>query len=219
MEQGRIAELLAPFLGPDADLLAAVDLESISMYIDLLIRWNARVNLTAIRDPEEIVTRHIGESLFLARHLFPGARSEAASAVADPAVADLGSGAGFPGIPIKMWAPGIGLTLIESNHKKVAFLREVCRALTLMDVDIQNVRAEEVSRSFDVVTLRAVERFAEILPVAGRLVKVSGRLGLLISRGQVEEAQAILPLEWGVPVLVPGSESRVVMIGSGNMRS
>jgi 16S rRNA G527 N7-methylase RsmG len=118
-----------------------------------------------------------------------------------------------------MWAPGIGLTLIESNHKKVAFLREVCRALTLMDVDIQNVRAEGVSQTFDVVTLRAVERFAEILPIAGRLVKVSGRLGLLISRGQVEEAKAILPLEWGVPVLVPGSESRVVMIGSGNMRS
>jgi 16S rRNA (guanine527-N7)-methyltransferase len=214
MEQGRIAELLAPFLGPDADLLAAVDLESISIYIDLLIRWNARVNLTAIRDPEEMVTRHFGESLFLARHLFPGTRAQGASAVAD-----VGSGAGFPGIPIKIWVSGIGLTLIESNHKKVAFLREVCRALTLMDVDIQNVRAEEVSGGFDVVTLRAVERFAEILPVVGRLVKVSGQLGLLISRGQIDEARAILPIEWGVPVLVPGSESRVVMIGSGNMKS
>jgi 16S rRNA (guanine527-N7)-methyltransferase len=213
MEFGRIAELLGPFLGPDADRLTTVDLEHISMYIDLLLRWNARINLTAIRDPEEMVTRHFGESLFLARQLFPG-RTETTAAVAD-----LGSGAGFPGIPVKLWAPGIALTLIESNHKKATFLREVCRSLTLMDVDIQNVRAEEVSQRFEVVTLRAVERFVEVLPAAARLPGASGRLAILISRAQVDEARGILAgIRWENPVLMPGSEARVVMIG-WNMKS
>jgi 16S rRNA (guanine527-N7)-methyltransferase len=131
----RIAELLEPFLRPaDDERLTTNDLQSISTYIDLLLRWNARINLTAIRDPEQIVTRHFGESLFLARHLFPRP-SSVPSVVKDsdfdpaPTLADIGSGAGFPGIPLKLWAPEISLTLIESNHKKATFLREVARAL------------------------------------------------------------------------------------------
>src|SRR5580658_7837606 len=131
--------------------LTAHDLENISTYIDILLRWNARINLTAIRDPEDIITRHFGESLFAARHLFPRASSESPvssvvkafdlandqlRATNDARVADLGSGAGFPGLPIKLWAPQTSLTLIESNHKKAAFLREVTRALTLTDVNI-----------------------------------------------------------------------------------
>jgi 16S rRNA (guanine527-N7)-methyltransferase len=215
MELGRIAELLTPFLGPDADRFTAANLEHISMYIDLLLRWNARMNLTAIRGPEEMVTRHFGESLFLARQLFPGARTPTVSTVAD-----LGSGAGFPGIPVKLWAPGIELTLIESNHKKATFLREVCRSLILIDVDIQNIRAGEISQRFDVVTLRAVERFGEVLPVAGRLVKPSGRLAVLISRTQVSETQEILvDIHWAIPIAVPNSEARVVMVGNRNIQS
>jgi 16S rRNA (guanine527-N7)-methyltransferase len=121
MLQARIAELLRPFLvsspnschsesgqrpEEESAVLSASQLQHISTYIDLLRRWNARINLTAIRDEEEIVIRHFGESLFAARCLFP---REGASA---PAIADLGSGAGFPGVPIKLWAPEISLTLI-----------------------------------------------------------------------------------------------------------
>jgi 16S rRNA (guanine527-N7)-methyltransferase len=179
------------------------------MYIDILLRWNARINLTAIRDPEEIVTRHFGESLFAARQLFPSA------ARMGTAVADLGSGAGFPGLPIKLWAPGITLTLIESNHKKAIFLREVARSLTLTDVNVQNARAEDLTQTFDVVTLRAVERFADILPVAVRLLAPAARLALLIAGTQVPTAISSLPqLSWQVAIPVPQSQSRVLLIGT-----
>ncbi len=204
MQPARIAELLRPFLsdrchsesgrrrgGEPAVVLSSAQLDHISTYIDILLRWNSRINLTAIRDPEEIVARHFGESFFVARHLFPTGSDLRISPEQAPAspeehreghdlsragkelkkdgalapevnnvrLADLGSGAGFPGIPIKIWAPEITLTLIESNHKKATFLREVVRALILTNVDIQNARAENVSTTFDVVTLRAVERF------------------------------------------------------------
>src|SRR5215467_5971388 len=152
MNHARIAKLLAPYIeAPDDNRLTPAAIKDISTYIDLLKRWNQRINLTAIRSEEEVVTRHFGESLFAARVLFPshvetGAspvppkRSEAASVQ----VADVGSGAGFPGVPIKLWEPSIALTLIESNHKKATFLREVVRALTLTDVNIQNTRAESL---------------------------------------------------------------------------
>jgi 16S rRNA (guanine527-N7)-methyltransferase len=199
------------------------------MYIDILQRWNARINLTAIRGEEEIVTRHFGESLFAARYLFPKendreghdfSRADNApkrkEALA-PRVADLGSGAGFPGLPIKLWAPEISLTLIESNQKKAAFLREVVRALTLTDVNIQNVRAEDLNsnQTFDLVTLRAVERFAAILPTAARLVARGGRLALLIGSSQVKEAQTILPeLSWQPEIPIPGSKARTLLVGT-----
>ena len=178
MKVSRIAELLEPFFGKTNDRrLTDAELANISAYIDLLLRWNARINLTAIRDPEEIVTRHFGESLFAARHLFPAtARVETGDlpvSLGHIRLADVGSGAGFPGVPIKLWAPEISLTLIESNQKKAVFLREVCRRLGLRnlglrDVEIENVRAETVSpAAFDVVTLRAVEHFSDAL-AAGR---------------------------------------------------
>src|SRR5258708_2508378 len=107
METARIAQLLEPFQVP----LSAAQLNNISTYIDMLLRWNARMNLTAVRDPEEIVTRHFGESLFAARHLFP---AEDGRLTTDDCI-DVGSGTGFPGLPIKLWAPNIHLTLVESN--------------------------------------------------------------------------------------------------------
>jgi 16S rRNA (guanine527-N7)-methyltransferase len=129
-------------------------------------------------------------------------------------VADVGSGAGFPGIPIKLWAPEVSLTLIESNQKKATFLKEVTRALTLTNVNIQTTRAESLaSASFAVVTLRAVERFESILPVAVRLVAPGGRLALLIGRAQLPPAQSALPaLNWSDPIAIPASQSRVFAI-------
>jgi 16S rRNA (guanine527-N7)-methyltransferase len=214
MHPSRLAELLDPFTGPANDQrLAPNDLSNISTYIDILQRWNARVNLTAIRDEEEIVTRHFGESLFAARHLFPLC-SSVPSVVSGVRVADVGSGAGFPGIPVKLWAPEISLTLIESNHKKATFLKEVTRALTLTNVNIQTTRAESLTgASFDVVTLRAVERFESILPIAARLVAPEGRLALLIGQAQFPQAQSALPTwTWTEPIPIPKSQFRVLAI-------
>jgi 16S rRNA (guanine527-N7)-methyltransferase len=261
MQPARIAELLDPFLTPchsesakageEPVVLSPSQLHSISTYIDLLLRWNARINLTAVRDPEEIVTRHFGESLFAARHLFPKkahariATTERSSAsvsanigpveyrgrtalqgrvqehkeeralAPEAAVADIGSGAGFPGIPIKLWAPHISLTLIESSHKKSAFLREVTRALTLTDVNILTTRAETFTgATFDVVTLRAVERFETMLPTSAALLTPEGRLALLIGTSQLDRVRACLPtLSWSEPLPVPLARSRVLTIG------
>jgi 16S rRNA (guanine527-N7)-methyltransferase len=211
MDAPRIAHLLEPYLGKTT--LSTETLQNISTYIDILQRWNARINLTAIRDPDEIVTRHFGESLFAARNLFPN--PAVFSVVKTFDVADLGSGAGFPGIPIKLWAPEVSLTLIESNHKKATFLREVTRALTLMDINIQNVRAETLSKKrFDVVTLRAVEQFEPTLPIAASLLNRNGRLGLLIGSSQLPTARTVgLSIHWHEPVAVPGSNSRILLVG------
>lgn len=236
MTPARIAELLQPFL--ERESLSPGQLSSISTYIDILTRWNARMNLTAIRDPEEIVTRHFGESLFAARYLFPSTSSAALAGesagedplrasvppvvkpfgstpkVNFPKIADVGSGAGFPGLPIKLWAPHVSLTLIESHHKKSTFLREVVRALTLTDVNIQNARAESLpAHSFDVVTLRAVERFDAILPVAASLIADPGCLALLISAAQLPQLRTALPLcTISAPVSIPSSNSRVLAV-------
>jgi 16S rRNA (guanine527-N7)-methyltransferase len=225
MDPARIAELLEPFLGPKDLRRNTQDLIfNISTYIDLLLRWNARINLTAIRDPEAIVTRHFGESLFAARHLFPNqvpvatgaspVRAERSSAVVS--VADVGSGAGFPGLPIKLWAPDVSLTLIESNHRKAAFLGEVTRALALTGVTIQASRAETITgASFDVVTLRAVEHFASSLHIASSLVAPGGRLALLIGSAQLDQARSSLPdFSWLRPEPIPWSRSRVHAIAN-----
>jgi len=215
MDASRIAQLLEPFLGESA--LSTNQLQNISTYIDILQRWNARINLTAIRNPDEIVQRHFGESLLAARHLFPaGDASYASSAVNPLELADVGSGAGFPGIPIKLWAPAIALTLIEANHKKATFLREVTRALILMNIDIKNVRAESLrDKKFDVVTLRAVECFESTLPIVANLLNPNGRLALLIGSSQLPTAQGTLSsVRWSDPVSVPGSTSRVLLVGT-----
>jgi 16S rRNA (guanine527-N7)-methyltransferase len=256
MDAACIAALLHPFV---ERTLPEVQLQQISMYIDLLLRWNARINLTAIRDPDEIVTRHFGESFFLARHLFPETsvvrtcpereskgpspawssnptnppqsetqRTHLAPPDAEgpdkglsdrsvrPTVLDIGSGAGFPGLPLKLWAPALSLTLVESNHKKAAFLREVVRTLILTDVNVITARAETlagITPAADVVTLRAVERFDAILPIAARLVSPSGRLALLIGSSQLPALQTLAPdLHPAATIRIPESQSRVLSI-------
>ncbi len=167
METSRIAELLQPFV---AEPLSDSQLHSISAHLDLLLRWNARMNLTAVRDKDNIVTRHFGESLFAARQLFP-----APTQPAGQHLIDIGSGAGFPGLPIKLWNPALKTTLIESNHKKATFLREVVRSLSLGDVEVLPIRSEDYKGApADVVTLRAVERFEFALPTAATLVRLKG---------------------------------------------
>jgi 16S rRNA (guanine527-N7)-methyltransferase len=215
MQPSRIAELLQPFIPVSSShRLTEKDLQNILMYIDILRRWNARINLTAIRDEEEIVTRHFGESFFAAAHLLPARENGSETKTVGPTVADVGSGAGFPGIPIKLWAPRIALTLIESNQKKTTFLREVTRRLTLTNVNIQNARAEDVPAKFDLVTLRAVEQFKKILPISAKLLAPSGRLAILISNSQIEQAHSILRLNWEPPIPVPQSGARVLLVGN-----
>lgn len=206
----RIAELLAPFL---ANPLSDAQLAQLAAYLEILHRWNARMNLTAVRDPEQMVTRHFGESLFAAQQLFPAARRHSPSTLVD-----IGSGAGFPGLPIKIWAPEVDVTLIESQAKKATFLKEVIRALELQGIAVANTRAEEVARDRTAgneitVTLRAVERFDRILPVAGQL-GAKGRLAILIGSPQVDVARKLAPsFRWADALPIPQSLARVLLIG------
>ncbi len=245
MDIAQITTLLDPFLD---EPLREKQLEQISIYIDLLNRWNARINLTAIRKEEEILTRHFGESLFLARHLFPRAHHDAPSHSCHPErsnamreahdvaeskdpypstklpartplqAIDIGSGAGFPALPLKIWAPDISLTMIESNQKKATFLREVARALTLTNVNVIPDRAEAVAANpaiprADLVTLRAVERFATILPQAIALLAQNGKIALLIGKSQLDTLTPSLNIAWDPPIDIPNSHSRVLSIG------
>jgi 16S rRNA (guanine527-N7)-methyltransferase len=207
MDSARIGELLQPFFA-DAEPSSQL-LDRLQIYLDLLLRWNARVNLTAVRDPEQIVTRHFGESLFaaqvLARH--PGFQSA-------NSLADVGSGAGFPGIPIKLLVPEIQLTLIESQNKKATFLREGIRVLGLEDANVFCGRAEDWQQTAGVVTLRAVEQFARVLPLAASLVSEDGLLVLLIGAEQIKVAHQVTPgrWKWSDPVAIPNSVARRIVV-------
>jgi len=205
MNRDRIRELLAPFvagLGLSDDQLATVE-----TYLALLLKWNARINLTAVRNPDEIVTRHFGESLFAARHLFPDRISSN--------VIDVGSGAGFPGLPLKIWAPGLSVTLIESNHRKATFLNEAVRALELPNVTVVSRRAEELTNQAELVTFRAVEKFEQVLQTASRLVAPSGRIAILVGDSQIPIAKGALPeVRWEDPIAIPQSSSRRLLVGT-----
>jgi 16S rRNA (guanine527-N7)-methyltransferase len=221
MDLAAIGALLRPFLaGAESSsssaafsldrpaALSEFQLCQLSQYLDLLLFWNDKVNLTAIRDAEDMVPRHFGESLFLGRALFPADGDESGRLI------DFGSGAGFPGVPIKIWAPALRLNLIESNQKKATFLREVIRALDLKEAEVFSRRAENFSWQAEVVTMRAVERFDSALPIATQLVAPAGRIALLIGQAQVRIAHEFArEIAWQPATPVPHSTNRVLLIG------
>ena len=174
-----IRRLLEPFYPDASDVL----LSQLSDYLDLLMKWNARMNLTAIRDPGEIVRRHFGESLFAARNLPPCVT-----------LLDLGSGAGFPGLPIQLARPELQIVLAESQNKKATFLREAVRALGLK-TEVWGARAETLpaDRRFDVVTLRAVDDPNVALGQAFSLVKTGGFVVHLTTSGHEDRPSLRIP--------------------------
>ena len=156
-------------------------------YLDLLLRWNERTNLTAIRDPGQIIARHFGESLFAARVL--------ATLVGDGStVLDIGSGAGFPGLPLQLALPHLKITLAESQGKKSAFLREAVR-LTGAGAEVWPARAQNLpaARRFDAVVMRAVDRPEQAIGEAGRRLAPGGYLLHLCGASQAQGEVIALP--------------------------
>jgi 16S rRNA (guanine527-N7)-methyltransferase len=167
-----IADLLYPYTGnpitPQSDWPQVH--AQLASYLELILKWNARTNLTAIRTPEEIVRRHFGESLFAGIHLGPC-----------QTLLDYGSGAGFPGLPIQLLRPDIAVTLAESQGKKASFLREAIRTLGLStEVWAGRVEAMPAPRQFEVVTLRAVDGMESAVTEAAR--RTTDRLLILATR-------------------------------------
>jgi 16S rRNA (guanine527-N7)-methyltransferase len=259
VEAPQIAELLMSHI-VGLRLRPAV-YDQLSVYLDLLLRWNAKTNLTAIRDPEQMVRRHFGESLFAAGVLFgnrspssaQSSRAEVAAAtgaegpafsdnrqlttdnsfssVAPPiprvgmsgtreaaltatTLADLGSGAGFPGLPIKLAFPALQVTLIESQNKKATFLKEVIRALRLDGIEVYTGRAEQWGKHADVVTMRAVEKFESAIRVSSQILAVDGRLCLLIGEGQKIWVADIPGFAIEVVERIPATADSIVLVGS-----
>lgn len=197
-----LKDFISPFL---IRPLEPEQLHKLELHLALLLRWNARISLTAIRDPQEIARRHFGESLFAGEQLNPASGDT---------LADLGSGAGFPGLPIAVLFSQLEVTLIESQQKKVAFLREALRTLELKNASVHQGRAESSGIKAGIVTLRAVERFEAVLPTAASLLGPHGRLGLLIGSAQAKIAkQALSQLDWVEPIPIPESRQRVLLVG------
>jgi len=134
-------------------------------YKEELIKWNNKFNLTAITDPQEIEIKHFKDSLSILE----------AVGLKDQSVADVGTGAGFPGIPLKIVCPNIKLTLIEATKKKTEFLKHIVNILGLKEVEIVWGRAEELKgRKFDVVLARAVAKLPKLATYCLPLVKPGG---------------------------------------------
>lgn len=167
-------------------------------YLALLARWNATYNLTAIRDPREMLAKHLLDSLAMQ----PFVRGLAT-------LADLGTGPGLPGIPLAIATPGLQVTLVESNGKKARFLREAVRQLKLGNVQVAESRIEafQPGATYDAITARALATLPLILDLGGHLLGPDGRL--LAMKGVVPDDEiAALPPGWGVaaihPLRVPG---------------
>jgi len=179
--------------------------ERFSAYFGLLQRWNAKLNLTSIRGPEEVLRRHFVESIFCAQSLPSGIAT----------LLDYGSGAGFPGIPIALCHPEIRVTLAESQGKKASFLREAIRTLRL-EAEVYSGRVEQmpVERLFDAVALRAVDGMREAVGVAARRVLLGGWLVLMVGAGDIA-----LPGEYaGRETAIPGSDrGRVILAQRGDV--
>jgi 16S rRNA (guanine527-N7)-methyltransferase len=173
-------------------------------YLSLLVRWNGRTSLTAIRNEEEIVSRHFLESMACAASVPVGVRT----------LLDFGSGAGFPGIPIALCRPEISVTLAESQNKKAAFLREAIRTVEL-NTAVHGDRAENLTTGFDCVVLRAVDRMETAVLAASRLVSLAGWIMIMTTKSELHSVHTAAGsgFMWQTSVNLPLSVDRIIVMG------
>lgn len=176
-------------------------------YTSLLLRWNKSLSLTTVTDPVEIVRRHFGESMFAAK-LLPVEKCR---------LADVGTGAGFPGLALKIACPGMHLMLVESNKKKCAFLSEVVRTLKLTGVEVRSERFEQIrpeTLGADIITARALGEFKLLLRWSGEALMSRGHIMLWVG---AEDASRIAAEDcawlWQPAVKIPDSQRRFILVG------
>jgi len=178
----------------------------IQQYILILRHWNEKLNLTAIRDPLEILYRHFCESMFAA----------VAVPVENGRLADIGSGPGFPGIPLKILRPELELFLVESSIKKGTFLAEVIRELGLENTHVLINRYEELGEELaplDFVCSRALGEFGSFLEWASSDSVAASRAVLWIGGRDIEEVRKSDRWEWQEPIPMPQSLQRYLLVG------
>ena len=210
MTTGAPLDSLSPVLAQGITALG-LDAETLTpplmQYLALLRKWNGTYNLTAVRDPAEMIPKHLLDSLSILPHLQTGT------------LADLGTGPGLPGIPVALARPDIEVTLVESNGKKARFMREVIRTLKIPNARVSESRIEAVDApgEYTQITARALATLSEILTLGGHLLTPEGRLLAMKARTTEAEASA-LPPGWKVTAVhvltVPGlaAERELVVV-------
>ncbi len=183
-------------------------LEAIRTYISTLQRWNSKISLTTVTDPLEILKFHFGESLFAAREV----------PIKYGRLADVGSGAGFPGLPLAMLLPDLDVILIESNLKKATFLSEVIRTLALGNAKVWRGRMEDMpldaKSRFDFVTARALGHHEHLLTWSKAALASAGKIVLWVGAEEAARVSAAERWKWLSPISIPASERRVLLVGS-----
>ena len=202
LSDAQITETLEPYgFSPPSQIITAI-----RTYIELLLKWNRTISLSAVVDVDEILRFHFGESL-LVLPMLPVEKSR---------LADVGSGAGFPGIPIAMASRSLHVTLIESNTKKCAFLNEVIRELKLPNVSVLHARMEDTDvtdERFDIVTARAVGNFEGLLRWTRKVITSRGRVVLWLGDRDAAKRSADSRWKWTSPNAIPGSQRRYILVG------
>lgn len=212
VEKPLSEEAIRRALGDFQITLSDKQVQCIQRYIGILRHWNEKLNLTAIREPLEILHRHFCESMFAAT----------AVPIEFGRLADIGSGAGFPGIPLKIFRPELELFLVESNLKKGTFLAEVLRELELPGARVFISRYEELGEELaplDYVCTRAVGDYGPFLKWAASAQLSASRLVLWIGGRDLDEVQKSADWEWQVPILVPQSLRRYILTGAKKARA
>ena len=200
LKNERIRSALEPFGVEVDDQLA----EQIRIYVRMLLSWNQRINLTSVTDPQQILERHFGESMYGARLL----------ARPDGVLADVGSGAGFPGLALKLVCPALGVKLIEPTLKKAVFLSEVVRTLGITRVEVLKDRIENLGPlQVDCVTARAVGGLEALLEWANRNIAASGQVLLWLGAADAAAARGVGGWSWSESIAIPRSEKRVILSG------
>jgi 16S rRNA (guanine527-N7)-methyltransferase len=199
----QINEALRPYgFQPAPDLTAGIN-----TYIELLLKWNKTVSLTTVTKVDQILAFHFGESLF-ALPMLPVEKSR---------LADLGSGAGFPGIPLAMARPSLEVTLIEPNAKKFAFLNEVIRQLSLSNVSAVRGRTDDLqfpNERLQIVTARAVGQFDALIEWAKARITPGGKLILWVGDAYARQILSDTRFDWIPPERIPNTEGRFILSGT-----
>ncbi len=189
--------------------LTSPQLAQLMSYLGVLLKWNRKINLTSVRSAEECVTRHFGESLHVARYV-----------QLRGTLLDIGSGAGFPGLVLKIVFPELTTTLLEPVAKKRAFLKEVVRVCQMQAVEVRGERIEDYIRhvspvGFSSVTSRAVGSLTRLVGLAAECLVAEGRLILWLGRTASDKLEEIgAAIDWEPPIALPLARERVIRIGT-----
>ena len=215
MNRSELTERIAAGAQDLQPRLDANELDKMAQLLLELERWNKRSNLTAIRDPGDMIAGHILDSLSV-RSLLLG-----------PSIIDVGTGAGFPGLPLAIMEPGWRFTLLDSNGKKLSFVRHISGELGLGNVTVVNARAESYAaeQGFATVVARALTSLTGLVRVAGHLVAANGQLLALKGRYPTDELEGLVDSGWtssvtalDVPGLAVGSRHAVRLIRDSLIR-